>query len=81
MKERKIIHFPETLKRRRELTGHLCLPLRVGDRAWISCKTGLLTTSAVQTIWEVSETSIVFETGNSIYHVTNLVPKAEVNRA
>lgn len=78
MKERKIIHFPETLKRRRELTGHLCLPLRIGNQAWISCRNGLLTTSLVEIIWEVSETGIIFETANSIYYVTYLFPKTEV---
>lgn len=78
MKQRKIIHFPETLKRRRELTGHLCFPLRIGNRAWISCRNGLLTTSLVEIIWEVSETGIIFETANSIYHVTYFFPKTEV---
>lgn len=66
MEKNKVINFQNHPKKELHLTGYLSLPLRVGDRAWI---TGIHPTSEVEKIWEVSESGILFETKNIIYRL------------
>ena len=49
------------------MTGTLFLPLRIGERAWISTQAHTFMTTAVERILEVSGNSIVFETRNTRY--------------
>ena len=60
-----------TCKKEILLTGQICFPLRVGERAVInrigSCS---IITSRVITIQEVSADGVVFETQNTIYHLS-----------
>lgn len=47
----------------------LFLPLRIGERAWISTHTHTFMTTAVERILEVSGNCIVFETRNTRYNL------------
>lgn len=60
-----------TCKKEVLLTGQICLPLRVGERAVI-IRTGSrsIITSRVIIIQEVSADGVIFETQNSIYHLS-----------
>ena len=51
------------------VTGTLFLPLRIGERAWISTQTHTFMTTAVERILEVSRNNIVFETRNTQYNL------------
>lgn len=51
------------------VTGTLFLPLRIGERAWISTQTHTFMTTVVERILEVSGNSIVFETRNTRYNL------------
>ena len=51
------------------VTGTLFLPLRIGERAWISTQTHTFMTTAVERILEVSRNNIVFETRNPQYNL------------
>ena len=51
------------------VTGTLLLPLRIGERAWISTPTHTFMTTAVERILEVSRNNIVFETRNTQYNL------------
>ena len=52
------------------LCGYIVFPLRVGESAIIFYSGGMLRTSAVEVIKQVTHESIVFETQNSIYCVS-----------
>lgn len=51
------------------VTGTLFLPLRIGERTWISTQTHTFMTTAVERILEVSRNNIVFETRNTQYNL------------
>ncbi len=51
------------------VTGTLFLPLRIGERAWISTHAHTFMTTAVERILEVSGNCIVFETRNTRYNL------------
>lgn len=51
-----------TQKKEYVLTGILSLPLHLGERAWIYSYNQTFATSPVQSILEVSENGVVFET-------------------
>ena len=59
-----------TQKKEYVLTGILSLPLHLGERAWIYSYNQTFATSPVQSILEVSENGVVFETCNSIYRLS-----------
>lgn len=59
-----------TQKKEYVLTGILSLPLHLGERAWIYSYNQTFVTSPVQSILEVSENGVVFETCNSIYRLS-----------
>ncbi|MDD2981017.1 MAG: hypothetical protein PHN80_13760 [Hespellia sp.] len=68
MMNKNIIMINESsLKKQVALTGFLVLPLRIGERAFISHGQQSIATSSVQQILEVSNDGIVFETRNTIY--------------
>ena len=67
MNERKNIQLNNTQKSTVTITGTLSLPLRPGERAWFRTSQQLFMTSTVQTILEVSESGVKFETCNTIY--------------
>ena len=52
------------------LTGQLAAPLCEGCRAWIRHSGGLICTSQVVRIQSFSDRKAVFETINSMYHVS-----------
>ena len=52
------------------LSGSIVFPLRVGESAIIFYSGGMLRTSAVERIKQITLESIVFETKNSIYCVS-----------
>ena len=62
-----------TQKKEYVLTGILSLPLHLGERAWIYSYNQTFATSPVQSILEVSENGVVFETCNSIYRLSYTV--------
>ncbi|MDD3279538.1 MAG: hypothetical protein PHG16_11790 [Lachnospiraceae bacterium] len=64
------IYYINAPKKRIALTGHLSLPLRIGERAWICVAGQSITTSLVKQILEVSESRIIFETCNTIYSLS-----------
>ncbi len=60
-----------TCKKETLLTGQSCLPLRVGERAVIiGTGSRSIMTSTVLFIQEVSADGVVFETQNTIYHLS-----------
>ncbi|MEQ2843219.1 hypothetical protein [Dorea longicatena] len=60
-----------TCKKETLLTGQICLPLRVGERAVIiGTGSRSIMTSTVLLIQEVSADGVVFETKNTIYHLS-----------
>lgn len=60
-----------TCKKETLLTGQICLPLRVGKRAVIiGTGSRSIMTSTVLFIQEVSADGVVFETQNTIYHLS-----------
>ena len=69
-----------TCKKETLLTGQICLPLRVGERAVIiGTGSRSIMTSTVLFIQEVSADGVVFETQNTIYHLSyTSEPVAEV---
>ena len=69
MKNR-IMTLHNTTKKEHLLTGVLSMPLHLGERAWIYTCNQTMITSPVQTILEVSENGVVFETCNSIYRLS-----------
>ena len=52
------------------LTGRLAAPLCEGSRAWIRHHSGLVCTSRVVRIQSLTDRKAVFETMNSMYHVS-----------
>lgn len=52
------------------LTGRLAAPLCEGSRAWIRHHSGLVCTSRVVRIQSPTDRKAVFETMNSMYHVS-----------
>lgn len=79
MNESKLMYLSKEKKKQHILTGTLSLPLRIGERAWISYGSHTITTSKVMNIWEVSADGIVFETCNTIYKLNyEFYPKTEV---
>ena len=87
MKNEKIKVMP-VRKKHTHLTATLSLPLRLHERAWILTGsherawiiTGArsLSTSLVQQILEVSQDGVVFETENTVYHLTYARRPAEI---
>ena len=75
MKNEKIKVMP-VRKKHTHLTATLSLPLRLHERAWIL--TGSRSTSLVQQILEVSQDGVVFETENTVYHLTYARRPAEI---
>lgn len=67
MNEHKNAQLGSTPKSTVTITGTLSLPLRPGERAWFRTSQQLFMTSTVQTILEVSESGVKFETCNTIY--------------
>ncbi|BDF35866.1 hypothetical protein CE91St62_39280 [Lachnospiraceae bacterium] len=79
MANQNIIDLTNARKKTQILTGTLSLPLRVGERAWITYGNQTITTSLVRYIWEVAPDSILFETCNTIYRLNYLsAAKTEV---
>ena len=66
----KIMTLHTTKKKEYHLTGVLSTPLHLGERAWIYSCSQTFATSPVQSILEVSENGVVFETCNSIYRLS-----------
>lgn len=64
------IYYLSAPKKEITLTGHLSLPIHVGERAWIHTAGQFITTSLVKQILEVSEFGIIFETCNTIYNLS-----------
>lgn len=61
----------ERCKKETLLTGQICFPLRIGERAVIiGTGSRSMITSRVITIQEVSADGMVFETQNTIYHLS-----------
>lgn len=60
------------------LTATLSLPLRVHERAWLFTCGRSISTSLVKQILEVSQDGVVFETENTVYHVTYAHRPAEI---
>lgn len=58
-----------TRKTTYHITGNLALPIRIGERAWITASGQSLMTSTVKRILEVSYSGVIFETQNSIYNL------------
>ncbi len=77
MKNEKIAVIPKQ-KKTVHLTAMLYLPLKLHERAWILCGSQSLSTSLVKRILEVSADGIVFETENTIYHLTYARGPAEI---
>ena len=69
MKRTKIRPISNIEKKAITVTGTLFLPLRIGERAWISTHTHTFMTTAVERILEVSGNCIVFETRNTRYNL------------
>ena len=69
-----------TQKKEYVLTGILSLPLHLGERAWIYSYNQTFATSPVQSILEVSENGVVFETCNSIYRLSYTRVPMELRR-
>lgn len=69
MIKQKIKRINPTTKERVTMTGTLSLPLCPGERAWIRTRHQCMTTSTVETILEVSESGVKFETRDKIYHL------------
>ena len=57
---------------------HLTATLRLHERAWILTGSRSLSTSLVQQILEVSQDGVVFETENTVYHLTYARRPAEI---
>ena len=77
MKKKKTAVMPEK-KTQTHLTATLSLPLRLHERAWILTGSRSLSTSLVQQILEVSQDGVVFETENTVYHLTYARRPAEI---
>lgn len=77
MKNKKISAMP-TKKKSAHLTASLSMPLRLHERAWIITGSRSLSTSLVQQILEVSQDGVVFETENTVYHLTYARRPAEI---
>ena len=77
MKNEKIKIMP-VRKKHTHLTATLSLPLRLHERAWIITGVRSLSTSLVQQILEVSQDGVVFETENTVYHLTYARRPAEI---
>ena len=59
------------------LTGQICFPLRIGERAVIiGTGSRSIITSTVLLIQEVSADGVVFETQNTIYHLSYIKEKS-----
>jgi hypothetical protein len=63
-----------------EVTGDLIFPIQEGDRLSIARDTrngkpctGTLQTSAIQKVEELNEITLMIETHNSVYHVTQML--------
>ena len=68
-----------TLKKKSvHMTALLSLPLRLHERAWILSGGRSISTSLVEQILEVSQDGVVFETENTVYHLTYARGPAEV---
>ena len=57
------------MKKRTFLEGNVIFPLIAGQRASISYNGGIMRTSRVEKIYEVSESKVIIETLNTIYCV------------
>ena len=78
MESKKIVKLTNK-KKHQIITGTLSLPLRVGERAWISYSSQIITTTPVLRIWDVSADSILFETCNTVYELQYIFnPNTEV---
>lgn len=77
MTNEKITAMP-VKKKQIHLTATLSLTLRLHERAWILTGSRSLSTSLVQQILEVSQDGVVFETENTIYHLTYARRPAEI---
>ena len=62
-----MITLTPQMKKQLTLHGSLSLPLRIGERAWITHGDFSIVTSPVKKIWEVGVERIIFETHNTIY--------------
>ena len=67
-----------TQKKEYVLTGILSLPLHLGERAWIYSYNQTFATSPVQSILEVSENGVVFETFPPSHLHSVSLPKSQV---
>ena len=65
-------------ERKDHVTAVLSLPLRVHERAWLFTCGRSISTSLVKQILEVSPDGVVFETENTVYHVTYAHRPAEI---
>ena len=69
---------PKQAKKELFITGILSLPLRVNERALFFTSDKSVLTTPVQYIREVSMDGIVFETKNTIYHLTYSHQSSEI---
>jgi len=58
------------------INGDVRLPLKVGSRAVIDQKSEAICTSTVTAIHMINDTTLIFETKNSIYHVSRMTTAA-----
>lgn len=77
MKKEKITILSSS-KKHIHLTAVLSLPLRLHERAWILANSRTISTSHVERILEVSQDGVVFETENTVYHLTYTRQLAEI---
>lgn len=70
--------MPKQTKKELFITGILSLPLRVNERAFFFTGYNSILTTPVQHITEVSVDGVVFETKNTIYHLTYSHQHSEV---
>lgn len=80
MRREKIIKLQNNRKKEIFVTGTLSLPLRVGERAWFFVNHRSVFTTSVEQILEVNFDGVIFQTRNTIYHLTyaHIPAKSEV---
>ena len=78
MEKEKITKLQLKKKREVSVTGTLSLPLRVGERAWFFVNHRSVFTTTVEQILEVNFDRVIFETRNTIYHLTYAHIPAEI---
>ena len=79
MTTQEILQMQPIHKKQIVLTGTLSLPLRIGEKAYLTYQNQSVITSQVKRILEVSAQGIVFETCNTIYRLNfTRITKMEV---